>query len=200
MQNAPKPPATSTESLEQKLERRRRKFEQYFELIEGAQTYAFRLIALIFLIIVEIFLFIALFTVKTVDTGLVTAITIIALLPIVVIRAFDISVLNLSKEGAQIEMIRDEMDEVLSKVDRLFALAMSEPLYKRLLSLTGGEPCNYKLDEDLRRQLYYLVDIGCIEFTPTPLPTGDQVEDLRSYAKVTKIGKDFIEVRARVSA
>jgi len=188
-----KPPV----SLQERLERRRLKFQQYFELVESAQSYAFRILALIFLVGVEVALFIALFSEKPVGAGLLTSITIIAVLPILVIRVFDISVLNLSKEGVQAEMLRTEMNEVLSKVDRLFALTMSESLYKTLSSLAGETPVKFTLDENLRRQLYYLADIGYIEFNPNA-PLKEEGDNLRDHANVSKTGKDFLELRSRV--
>jgi hypothetical protein len=197
MQNEQESLIKSSKSLQERLERRSLKFQQYLELVEGTQSYAFRIIALIFLVGVEVALFFALFRGKPIDDGLLISITIIAVLPILVIRVFDISVLNLSKEGVQAEMLRTEMSEVLSKVDRLFALTMSESLYETLSSIAGNTPKKFTLDENLRRQLYYLADIGYIEFSPIA-PLKEAGEDLRDHVNVTKTGKDFLELRPRV--
>lgn len=185
----------TTESYKQKLERRRLKFEEYLNLAEATQTYAFRLIALLFLVGVEIVLCIAVFMEKEISVGVVTAMTIIAVMPILVIRAFDISVINLNKEGFQAEMLRNEMEEVLSKVDRLFALTMSDSVFETLSSLNNNG-FNEVLSEELKNKLFYLENIGYIEFkSKTPI---NKVDDLRSHIEVTKTGKDFIELRSRV--
>ena len=197
MQNEPEYIIKSSKSLQERLERRSLKFQQYLELVEGTQSYAFRIIALIFLVGVEVALFFALFRGNPIDAGLLISITIIAVLPILVIRVFDISVLNLSKEGVQAEMLRTEMNEVLSKVDRLFALTMSESLYETLSSIAGSTPKKFTLDENLRRQLYYLADIGYIEFN-TIAPLKEVGEDLRAHVNITRTGKDFLELRPRV--
>jgi hypothetical protein len=197
IQNEPESLIKPSKSLQERLERRSLKFQQYLELVEGTQSYAFRIIALIFLVGVEVALFFALFYEKPVGAGLLISITIIAVLPILVIRVFDISVLNLSKEGVQAEMLRTEMNEVLSKVDRLFALTMSESLYEILSSIAGNTPKKFTLDENLRRQLYYLADIGYIEFNPIA-PLKEVGEDLREHVNITRTGKDFLELRPRV--
>lgn len=189
----------SPENSQEKLKRRRSKFEQYLELVEDTQSYAFRIIALIFLVCVEIALFVAVFYDKNPSAGLVTAITIIAVLPILVIRVFDISVLNLSKDGIQTEMLQTKMDEMLSTADRLFALTMSEPLYGILEKLDGSIPVDISLNEEKRGQLFYLENIGYIEFTSNALPEGEvKIEELQKHAKVTETGKDFLKLRSRV--
>lgn len=185
----------TTESYKQKLESRRLKFEEYLNLAEATQTYAFRLIALLFLVGVEIALIIAVFMEKPVSAGVVAAMTIIAVMPILVIRAFDISVLNLNKEGFQAELLRNEMEEVLSKVDLLFALTMSDSVFETL-SLLNNNRFNEVFSEELENKLLYLENIGYIEFkSKVPL---NKVADLRSHIEVTKTGKEFIELRSRV--
>jgi hypothetical protein len=175
--------------------RRREKITDIIDLIESTQTYAFRILALIFLVVVELALFIALFKETKTTTELMAAITIIAVLPIVVIRVFDISVLKFSKEGLEMDTLQTKVDEALSKVDRLFVLTMSDKIYKTLSTINGNAPYPCKIDDSFRRQLYYLEDIGYV--TPIPskdLPTGD-VESLQEYFQVTTTGKEFIEYR-----
>lgn len=190
----------SAKSFQERLERRKLKFQQYLDVVEGAQSYAFRIIALIFLVGVEVALFVALFKGKDPSAGLVTAITIIAVLPILVIRVFDISVLNLSKEGIQTQMLRTEMDEALSaEVDRLFAFTMSDPVRALLSQLAKDAPVSMSLDEEWKRKLFYLENIGYIEIPSKDFMKEEKVENLKDYAKVTDHGKEFLELRSRYS-
>lgn len=195
MQSEMEPSKNSVESWKVRGEKRRLKIEEYLNFVEETQSYAFRIFALIFLVGVEFALFIAVFMEKEVGAGLITAITIIAVLPILVIRVFDISVLNLNKEGLQAEMLRNEMDEVLSKVDHLFALTMSNSVYGTLSSL-NREDFKEPMTEELKQRLFYLENIGYIEFkSKEPL---ENVENLQSHIKVTDTGKAFLNLRLRV--
>ena len=76
------------------------------------------------------------------ELGDLRQITVIAVLPILVIRAFDISVLNLGKEGIQadfqVERLRTEVNEVRSKlIDFSFVLCLNCSL--RDCHLLGGK-------------------------------------------------------------
>jgi hypothetical protein len=184
---------------EPKDEKSRRKIEdikKYFTLFNSIDSYVFRFFALLFLVGVEVTLIVSIFQKIEVGAGLLTAITVIAILPILVIRVFDITVLNLSKEGVQAQMLQAEINEALSKVDRLFVLAMSDTIYKLLSLLNEGASVPYKLDDSIRRQLYYLEDVGYVSLINTPLP--DEVPDLKLYAAITKTGQEFLEFRSGI--
>jgi len=168
------PDHKTTDRSEQGVQRRWQKFQQTLQIVEGVRGHAFRFLALLFVVGVETALIVAVFRKIDVGAGILTAITIIAVLPILVIRAFDISVLNLGKEGIQadfqVEKLRTEVNEALSKVDRLFALTMSESLFRKLSSLSGEQPISDTVDENVKRQLSYLADIGYVEFVLNKLP------------------------------
>ena len=96
--------AGKTARREEKMEYETKKFDHYLKMVEGWQSYLFRVLALLIVIGVEVCLLVAVFKEINIDAGLLTAITILAVLPIIVIRAFDITVLNLTKDGISAQM------------------------------------------------------------------------------------------------
>ncbi len=124
------------------------------------------------------------------------------MLPIIVIRVFDISVLNLSKDGVQAEMLRNEAEmlqteiaEVISKVDRLFASTMSVDVFKILSDLDGKTFEKTTRSKKLEQQLLYLENIGYIEIKDMDiLKEFIELNDI----DVTQEGKDFLELRKRL--
>lgn len=101
--------AGKTARREEKMEYESKKFDHYLKMVEGWQSYLFRVLALLIVIGVEVCLLVAVFKEITIDAGLITAITILAVLPILVMRAFDITVLNLTKDGISAQMQREEI-------------------------------------------------------------------------------------------
>jgi hypothetical protein len=184
--------------LDDRAARKQKKLLEVIALVEKTQNPAFLVLTFILLTGIEVAFLWAVFLGKPVDAGLSAAITIIAVLPIVVIRAFDISVLKFGKEGFEAEMVRTEIvGEVLSEVDQLFVRTMSESICARLQLLDGNEPVDYVLDDALQRQVYYLENLGYIEVSPE-LSLHDSGADLRSRIKVTNSGRNFLDLRRRV--
>lgn len=183
----------------EKHKQRTEKFQHVMQMIETSQTYAFRIIALTFLVAVVIALFVAVFLGKDLSAGFLTAITVLTVLPILIIRAFDISVLNLTKEGIMAEMSHKE-DNEFSSMNTLPTLNMSESVYETLLSLSGKSPAFFKLDEELKDQLTYLKNIGYIKATNSFSLQDEDKQDLRNHFSVTKNGYVFLNLVSKRSA
>src|SRR5688572_28218844 len=85
------------------------------------------------------------------------------------------------------------------RVDRLFYYTMSGPMYENLRKLAHGQFMHYEMSEGLKRELYHLRDTGFIE-----IPSIKQIPfkggSLQQYAKVTDVGRQFVETREKLEA
>jgi hypothetical protein len=91
-----------------------------------------------------------------------------------------------------------------SRIDQLYALSMSDDLYRQLQKLNTGRYGPYWVDEEMRYglgpELNYLKMLGYIKFTRFPdireMPKGDCKElNLSDYVEVTSQGKAFLRLR-----
>ncbi len=89
--------------------------------------------------------------------------------------------------------------ETKNRVDRLFYLTMSGPMYENLLKLAENKFTNYVKSSGLERELYHLRDIGYIEimeksnFSIKAIP--ESGNNLQQYINVTDIGLEFVKAR-----
>lgn len=96
----------------------------------------------------------------------------------------------------------NKIDETKESVDKLFLATMSGPMYNNLKKLDNPPFGNYKMDNGLKRELYYLRDVGYISITSqsegsiTKIPF--EGNNLSIYVTVTDIGKDFIRLRKNI--
>lgn len=91
------------------------------------------------------------------------------------------------------------------KLDRLYALSMSDDLFQQLKRISTGAYGPYWIDPEMRYglgpELNYLKMLGYIAFDRDPMapdirevPKGDN-PDLSRYIRVTSQGLDFIALR-----
>ena len=91
------------------------------------------------------------------------------------------------------------------KIAQLYAMSMSEDVFRHLKNLSTNAFKAYWVDPEMRYglgpELNYLKIVGFIRFDRDPsvpdireMPKGDQ-PDLSRYVSVTELGRDFIALR-----
>jgi MFS superfamily sulfate permease-like transporter len=159
--------------------------------------------------LVETLLVVKFFTEKT-SGELLIAIVIIAVLLIISPRIADLVAITLSKDEMSLKLkeverdltqaqtkiaqTKEELEKTKQRIDQLFLLSMSEPMYQNLKKIATGKFGSYKKSKALERELYHLRDVGYVDIVAIQAipPEG---EELSKHVKVTKTGEDFVKLR-----
>lgn len=150
-----------------------------------------------FLFTIESVLLYKLYMMNEVDGGLLASITVIAILPLLGMRAMDISEFTFGKEGIQAKLneVNKQVTQAKQQIDRLFAHTMAPSVYlllKKIADCSYGEAI---IESELRDDLKYLENIGYIGISGE-LP--NSCDNLCKICKVTHAGQSFIELRDRI--
>ena len=97
--NAPGNGVQNPEDRKLKFQRKLARFEEVYNTVNKVHKLGFRTLVLVFVLLVEVALFVTVFGDFEMNGAEATAIIIVAVLPILVMRAFDLTTLNLTKEG-----------------------------------------------------------------------------------------------------
>ncbi|WP_067837833.1 hypothetical protein [Nocardia lijiangensis] len=83
------------------------------------------------------------------------------------------------------------------RVARAFLTSMSEPMWRNLAKLGGGNFGHYVRNRGLERELRYLRDIGYIDVqSVTQIP--EEGDNLSDWVRITKTGREFIALRKEI--
>jgi hypothetical protein len=101
---------------------------------------------------------------------------------------------------SELQYVHERLDDVLQKVAKLFISTMSGPMYENLRKLTQPEGFGkYEWNGGLERELYHLRDIGYIEVPSIQALSSKEGANLSDFVKVTKTGREFVELREAMS-
>jgi len=150
--------------------------------------------------------------------GLALVVALLAFLP----RVVDVESFHMGKAGVTLEMVRKaeakadeassraegaaaqadkatkEAEEARAKLDQFIFRAMPKPIYANLVKVAGPQPFGrYNVTESFKEQLRYLRDAGYITLDSYVSELRDG-EDLSVHAKMTEIGREFIENHRRL--
>lgn len=152
--------------------------------------------------LVELLLIVKLFlSAPTPEFGLPMAVVVTAGLLVLSPRLFDIVSFELGKGGlrTQLRDVRQRLDETNARIDRLFMVTMSPTMFENLKKLASGRFGPYEMGTGLRRELYYLRDIGYIKVESIRnIPT--RGENLSDHVEVRPAGKEFVQLREAMEA
>jgi hypothetical protein len=167
----------------------------------GAEKYGFWLVFLS-MAAVEAVLLYKLILRPEVSYGLFIAIITIALLLILSPRVFDIESIKWGEFQTELKKIEKQLDETDLRINTLFMMTMSRPMYKNLRKLESGRFGPYEMSEGLKRELYHLRDIGYIEVQSireieNRYPEG---ENLSIHVEITKAGREFVKLREKIES
>lgn len=167
----------------------------------GAEKYGFWLVFLS-MAVVEAVLLYKLILRPEVSYGLIIAIIIIALLLILSPRVFDIESIKWGEFQTELKKIEKKLDDTDLRINTLFMMTMSRPMYRNLRKLESGIFGPYKMSEGLKRELYHLRDIGYIEVhsireIEDRYPEG---ENLSIHVEITKAGREFVKLREKIES
>jgi hypothetical protein len=180
--------------------RQEAKFQRKLQLVEKLNPKVNNYLAILFVFCVEAFLLVIAYNETPVDGGLITAIIIIAALPVLIMRAYDISALSLSKDGFNAQMDVDDIlddDEAPGIINKLYAQALSDSLYNILVALHDKIEEEQELNDKLRNQLLFLEYKGFIKPTNC-LEDQNTTTSICSLFEITDLGKDFMKFRQDV--
>jgi len=161
-------------------------------------------------VIVLLCLIIKMFILAEVSSALVIAISVISGLLIISPRVFELVEFSISKDGL-IAKINDAKDKAASaekivkeserKIDQLFANTMSDSMYGNLKKLTKPDGFGkFENNGGLRRELRHLRDVGYIKMNCHVGDLPDEGYNLSDYAKITPVGKEFVNLREALEA
>jgi len=106
-----------------------------------------------------------------------------------------------SFELGPLKLIENKVKDVEKEVNvtKQFLLSMGPAMYFNLKKIASGNFGHYEIKEwsGLKRELYYLRDIGYIQVDSiSKLP--EEGGNLSDYVQITDIGKKFVELRQSV--
>lgn len=130
---------------------------------------------------------------------IVVAIIAIAFLLFLFPRLDDVISMTLERGmfETKINAMNKKIATTKARTDKLFLLSMSESMYKNLKKIDSGSFGPYEIREGLERELSHLRDTGYIQFDRIrDIPF--QGNNLSEHVKVTKFGKQYIELRDSV--
>ena len=106
----------------------------------------------------------------------------------------EIGPIKIGELRAELDFVREGLNEVNEKVASLFLTTMAPPMYVNLKKLASGEFGPYEVSKGLERELYHLRDIGYIEVASIrAIPKSGT--NLSDHVKVTGTGRMFVELR-----
>jgi hypothetical protein len=162
----------------------------------GRTENALRWAVFLSIALVEILLIVKLFMEPSVEPNLLIAIVIVAGFLILSPRVFDLVRFGVGKEGFSADL-QQQLNETNARIDRLFLLTMSGPMYENLRKLASGLFGPYTMSVGLRRELYHLRDIGYVEVNSiSEIPSTGK--DLSAYVQVTPVGAEFVKKREKM--
>lgn len=185
---------------QREFEMRSKQVNNIIQVFEGGQTHIFRVLALALIILVEIALFTSIFLDKEGSGETLIAITVISVLPILVIRVFDLSTLNLNKDGLVAEMAKKTV-EASAKNDP-FYLPISKSNYDLLSSFSTEETDpgeHVELNETLIKKLDFLENVGYINSIKPLLHDQIVPIDLQSYYTISDVGIAVLRLSPKYS-
>lgn len=164
-------------------------------------------IVFISIAIVEIVLLFKFIHIPCNSTTILPAIVIIAGLLMLSPRIFEIVTFNLAKDKFSVELNRmqkkvekaeENINDISEKVNTLFLMTMSPAMYDNLRKIVTEKFGPYDMTDILRRELYHLRSIGYIDvLSISKIPPHGH--DLSVYIKATQAGKQFTELREKLS-
>lgn len=106
---------------------------------------------------------------------------------------------DLNKTQDQLDKAQKAIEETKQRIDKLFLLSMSKVMVENLIRLLRHDFWNFQKSEGLERELQYLRMIDYITMKNghhlREIPIDGANLNLANYIEVTKIGKEFIELR-----
>jgi hypothetical protein len=108
--------------------------------------------------------------------------------------SFEFGPVRIGELRTEINSVRKGLDETNEKVAHLFLTTMAPAMYENLKKIASGHFGQYQMSQGLRRELYHLRDIGYIE-VPSVGAIPDGGEDLSVHAKITPVGRQFVDLR-----
>ena len=98
----------------------------------------------------------------------------------------------------KVEKAEENINDISEKVNTLFLMTMSPAMYDNLRKIVTEKFGPYDMTDILRRELYHLRSIGYIDvLSISKIPPHGH--DLSVYIKATQAGKQFTELREKLS-
>lgn len=137
---------------------------------------------------------------------IILAVIFIAILILIAPRIYDLISITVSKDQLSLQLnqvqqdlnqAKQELEENKEKIDRLFLMSLSPPMYHNLYKISRGYFGDYEMNEGLKRELYHLRDIGYIEVKAIKsIP--NQGSNLSEYVKITATGQEYVNLRETI--
>jgi hypothetical protein len=171
---------------------------------------------------VELLLIVRLFTSPATDVQLIVAIVVVAVLLLVATIAERLQKVTAGPSGINAELrtellmikedigqtkeqvsntkvvvqdTKDVVEDTNRKVQRLFVMTMSEPMYHNLKKLGSGPFGKYEMGPGLERELRWLRDIGYIAAPKGVSSIPRRGDNLSDHIMITKSGEEFVRLR-----
>ncbi|MDQ0000112.1 MULTISPECIES: hypothetical protein [Pseudarthrobacter] len=103
--------------------------------------------------------------------------------------------LELGEVRKEVRDIRGQIDDLSSRVSKLFLLTMSPTMYLNLRKLESGHFGPFEANDGLDRELQHLRDLGYIEVPGGVRQLPRSGPDLSQLASITPTGRDFVNLR-----
>lgn len=108
---------------------------------------------------------------------------------------------ELGEVKRELAEVRNEVNDLHSRISRLFLLAMSDNMFKNLRKLASGRFGEFEKSAGLDRELRSLRELGYVR-APGPHGIGGippRGENLSDFVEVTDAGRQFVQLRDELS-
>ncbi|MDB5151107.1 MAG: hypothetical protein JWQ57_5127 [Mucilaginibacter sp.] len=105
--------------------------------------------------------------------------------------------LGIIELGEKVEEVKNDLENTNQKISRLFITTMGINLYANLKKIKDGNFGPFQKSEGLKRELYYLRDMGYIEVPSISGIPGSGL-NLSEHLAITPLGKEFVELREEI--